>query len=250
MFRGFLTCSVVLISSEDVSVRYAVVFNGETELGDDPESLEEPDTEREEDVNAPKLKHIIVKALKQEPSLPVDIETLSFEAGKKNWNKYSLQLNLSFSVLLKLYKCVNFPVTTVYPVAEHGISDAATQTHTEGSTPTQSFFPTVAVIEGSLEASTVKPETHTFVPFIPSILPEGTSAFTDETPLMSGVAEENTEGTAEGSSEIKTPDTKVETIAEQEEEAEPDMEEIPPTEPDDGGKAGPEEDVMDGKATS
>lgn len=108
----------------------------------------------------------------------------------------------------------------------------------------------MAVIEGSLEASTVKPETHTFVPFIPSILPEGTSAFTDETPLMSRVAEENTEGTAEGSSEIITPDPKVEIIAEQEEEAEPDMEEIPPTEPDDGGEAGPEEDVMDGKATS
>lgn len=71
-------------------MRYAVVFNGETELGDDPESLEEPDTEREEDVNAPKLKQIIVKALKQEPSLPVDIQTLSFEAGKKNLNKYSI----------------------------------------------------------------------------------------------------------------------------------------------------------------
>ncbi len=72
------------ISSEDVSVRYAVVFNGETELNDEPEDLEEPDTETDEDVNAPKLKHIIVKALKQEPSLPLDIQTLSFETGKHN----------------------------------------------------------------------------------------------------------------------------------------------------------------------
>lgn len=64
-------------------MRYAVVFNGETELSDDPEGLEES-AETNEDVNAPKLKHIIVKALKQEPSLPLDIKTLNFEAGKKN----------------------------------------------------------------------------------------------------------------------------------------------------------------------
>lgn len=62
-------------------MRYAVVFNGETELNDEPEGLEEPDTEMDEDVNAPKLKHIIVKALKEEPSLPLDIQTLNFEAG-------------------------------------------------------------------------------------------------------------------------------------------------------------------------
>lgn len=65
-------------------MRYAVVFNGDTELNDEPEGLEEPDMETDEDVNAPKLKHIIVKALKQEPSLPLDIKTLSFEAGKHN----------------------------------------------------------------------------------------------------------------------------------------------------------------------
>ena len=65
-------------------MRYAVVFNGETELNDDPEGLEEPDTETHEDINAPK--HIIKKALKQELSLslPLDIQTLSFEAGKHN----------------------------------------------------------------------------------------------------------------------------------------------------------------------
>lgn len=70
------------ISLEDTSVRYAVVFNGETELGDDPEVLQEPDEEQDEDANAPKLKHIIVKALKQDPLLPLDIQTLSFEAGE------------------------------------------------------------------------------------------------------------------------------------------------------------------------
>lgn len=75
-------CFVMFLSSEDVSVRYAVVFNGETELGDDPEILEEQDEDNDEDVNAPKLKHIIVKALEQEPSLPLDIQTLSFEAGE------------------------------------------------------------------------------------------------------------------------------------------------------------------------
>ena len=71
---------VVLLSSEDVSVRYAVVFNGETELNDEPDVLEELDMD--EDTNAPKLKQIIVNALKQETSLPVDIETLNFESGK------------------------------------------------------------------------------------------------------------------------------------------------------------------------
>lgn len=73
---------ILSISLEDASVRYAVVFNGETELGDDPEVLQEPDEEQDEDANAPKLKHIIVKALEQDPLLPLDIQTLSFEAGE------------------------------------------------------------------------------------------------------------------------------------------------------------------------
>ena len=71
-------------------MRYAVVFNGETELNDDPEGLEEPQTETDEDMNAPKLKSIIKKALKQEPSLPMDLQTLTFEAGKINIKGYSL----------------------------------------------------------------------------------------------------------------------------------------------------------------
>lgn len=65
-------------------MHYAVVFNGETELSDDPDGFEYPDTETGGDANAPKLKQIIVKALKQTQSLPLDIQTLSFEAGEHN----------------------------------------------------------------------------------------------------------------------------------------------------------------------
>ncbi|KAF7201715.1 interphotoreceptor matrix proteoglycan 1 isoform X2 [Nothobranchius furzeri] len=90
---GFKELRVLGFRSEDVSVRYAVVFNGETELSDKPDSLEVPDLETNQDVNAPKLKHIIVKALKQEPELLMDIQTLSFEA-----------------------------VTTIYPVTEPEIN--------------------------------------------------------------------------------------------------------------------------------
>ncbi|XP_071354837.1 interphotoreceptor matrix proteoglycan 1 isoform X2 [Trachinotus anak] len=205
---GFKEIRILGFRSEDVSVRYAVVFNGETELSDDPEGLEEPETETNEDVNAPKLKHIIVKALKQEPSLPLDIQTLSFEA-----------------------------VTTIYPVAELGMnpvdSIVSEDDTTEDSTPTQSFFPTVAVIENSLEASTATPETHTFVPFITTILPEATSSVFVETPSMAAIEEESTEDPAEEVGDI-TPDTILEAATQkEEEEAEPEVEEMPPMEQDD-----------------
>ncbi|XP_045919415.1 interphotoreceptor matrix proteoglycan 1 [Micropterus dolomieu] len=204
---GFKEIRVLGFRSEDVSVRYAVVFNGETELSNEPESLEDLGTETHKDVNSPKLKHIIVKALKQEPSLLLDIQTLSFEA-----------------------------VTTVYPVAELGVNpiesvaseDDTTQAGPEGNTPT------VPVIENSLEVSTIKAERHTFVPFIPNIFPEATFAVTDETPLMAAAEEDSTEDTAEEPGDIITPDTKLETITEQEEEPEPEVEEIPPIEHDDG----------------
>ncbi|XP_034077831.1 interphotoreceptor matrix proteoglycan 2 isoform X4 [Gymnodraco acuticeps] len=192
---GFKEIRVLGYRSEDVSVRYAVVFNGETELNDEPDVLEE--LNMDEDTNAPKLKQIIIKALKQETSLPVDIETLSFES-----------------------------VTTIYPVAELGmnpVEDDTTKPSTEDKSPTRSFFPTVAVIENALEAFTVKPETHTFVPFIPNILPESILAITDdETPLMSAVEEESTE-----------------------ESAVEDLEEQPPTEHVNSGEAEPEEQVTD-----
>ena len=151
---------------------------------------------------------------------------------------------------LKLYKCFNssFSVTTVYPVAELGMKPGEKDEDHTTQGPTQSFFPTVTVIENSLEASTIKPETHTFVPLIPNILPEATSAVTDETPLMAAVEEESTEGTAEEPSDIITPtDTELETVLEQEEAEEAEVEEVPPTEPDDGGEAEPEEKATDGK---
>ncbi|KAM6917407.1 interphotoreceptor matrix proteoglycan 1 [Lycodopsis pacificus] len=219
---GFKEIRILGFRSEDVSVHYAVVFNGETELNDEPDGLEEP--ENDEDVNAPKLKQIIVKALKQELLLPLDIQTLSFEA-----------------------------VTTVYPVAELGMNpvesavseEDTTQLPTAGNTPTQSFLPTVAVLENSLEASTTKPETHTFVPFIPNVVPESTPAVTDETPLTSSAEEESTEDAAEQPGDIMKPDTKVETVTEQEEEAGPEVGEIPATEHDDGREAEPEGPVID-----
>ena len=105
------------------------------------------------------------------------------------------------------------------------VEDDTPKPPTEDNSPTRSFFPTVAVIENSLEALTVKPETHTFVPFIPNILPESIPAITDETPLMSAVEEESTE-----------------------ESAVEDLEEQPPTEHVDSGEAEPEEQVTDGKA--
>ncbi|KAK2891846.1 hypothetical protein Q8A73_017511 [Channa argus] len=189
---GFKEIRVLGFRSEDVSMRYAVVFNGETELSDDPEGLEESVTESDEDVNAPKLKHIIVKALKQEPSLPLDIHTLSFEA-----------------------------VTTIYPVAELGMNPVesvssehdTTQTSAEEGTSGQSFLATVAGIQNTLEASGNKPATPTFVPFIPDTIPEAISVLTDETPVMA-VTEESAEDPA------LTTDTNLDATTQQEEEGE------------------------------
>lgn len=107
----------------------------------------------------------------------------------------------------------------------------------------------MAVVESSLEASTIKPETYTFVPFIPNTTPEATFAIPYETPSVAGAAEEYTEGTAEEPSDIPSSDTKVETITEQGGETEEEVEEMLPTEPDDKVEAGPEEHVKNGKAT-
>ncbi|XP_061599899.1 interphotoreceptor matrix proteoglycan 2 isoform X2 [Cololabis saira] len=185
---GFKELRMLGFRSEDTSVRYAVVFNGETELNGVFEGLEEP--KADEDVNAPKLKHIIVKALKKEPSLLMDMQTLSFEA-----------------------------VTTLYPVEKLGLNPVKTVVSEDDPTaednpPAERLFPTTAVMDGSLAASTVKPETHTLVPFIPTVLPDTTSAVTVDSPLMAA-----TEESATG---------KLETITEG--EGEELVEEIPPTE--------------------
>ncbi|XP_047201475.1 interphotoreceptor matrix proteoglycan 1 isoform X4 [Girardinichthys multiradiatus] len=170
---GFKEIRVLGFRSEDLSVRYAVIFNGETELNDDSESLEkEHGKETNGDANAPKLRHIIVKALNQEPTLLLDIQTLNFEA-----------------------------VTTVYPVVELSMdsidtapSAESTQESEDVNTPTQSLFLTVEVLQNKLENSgTVKPKTQTSVPFIPSILPKTSSSFTVRTSSMAAAEEKPTE---------------------------------------------------------
>ncbi|XP_055361764.1 interphotoreceptor matrix proteoglycan 1 isoform X2 [Betta splendens] len=202
---GFKEIRVLGFRSEDVSMRYAVVFNGETELGDDPEGLEEAAAEGGEDGNTPKLKHIIVTALKQEPSLPLDIETLSFEA-----------------------------VTTVYPLAELGLNagDSVPDVPTEDRPPPNGLPPAAPDVQSSLGASTLAPA-HTFVPFIPNVLPEATP-HDAETPL-----EESTEEAGE----VSTLGTTVESSTQQGDEAEAE-EEVPPTEHS-GDEAAGEADVTE-----
>ncbi|XP_011488621.1 interphotoreceptor matrix proteoglycan 1-like isoform X2 [Oryzias latipes] len=138
---GFKEIRILGFRLEDVSVRCAVVFNGETELSDEPEGLEDPDQEAGEDVNAPKLRNIIVKALRKEPSLLMDIQTLSFEA-----------------------------VNTVYPLAELKINSLETlpseDTTAEDQSLAKNLFPTLTVLENSLDVPSVIPESHPFVPFI------------------------------------------------------------------------------------
>ncbi|XP_071753189.2 interphotoreceptor matrix proteoglycan 1 [Centroberyx gerrardi] len=215
---GFKEIRVLGFRLEDVSVRYAVVFNGDTELGDDAEGFVESGSETDGDVNGPKLKHIIAKALRQETLLPLDIQTLSFEA-----------------------------VTTIYPVAELGMNplesvvseDVITPATVEDGVPTQSFFPTVAVIENSLETFTLKPETHTFVPFIPNVLPEATAGVSGETPAMAAVEEESAEDAPEEAGDVLPPVTMLATVTEQEEEAE--LEEIAPAEHEEGAEVVNEE---------
>ncbi|XP_077413260.1 interphotoreceptor matrix proteoglycan 1 isoform X2 [Vanacampus margaritifer] len=116
---GFKEIRMLGFSSEDAVLHYAVVFDGNTELSDDPEP---PDGQT--NVDAPKLRHMIVKALQKEPSLPLDIQSLTFEA-----------------------------VTTAYP-------DAALSMYTTGSgdvikvmeeDSTPKFFPTVAATENTFE---------------------------------------------------------------------------------------------------
>ncbi|XP_077394573.1 interphotoreceptor matrix proteoglycan 1-like isoform X2 [Festucalex cinctus] len=119
--QGFKEIRMLGFSSEDAVLHYAVVFDGDTELSDEPEP---PDGQT--NMDAPKLRHLIVKALQKEPSLPLDIQSLTFEA-----------------------------VTTAYP-------DAALSMYTTGSgdvikvteeDTTPKFFPTVAATENTFETT-------------------------------------------------------------------------------------------------
>ncbi|XP_038162953.1 interphotoreceptor matrix proteoglycan 1 [Cyprinodon tularosa] len=174
---GFKDIRVLAFRSEDLFVRYAVIFNGETQLSDVESFEEEHGKDTDEDVNAPKLKHIIVKALKQEPMLLLDLQTLNFEA-----------------------------VTTVDQSVELDMDSIDTAEFTEESDvhkPTKSSPPTVGVLENKLEDSaSVKPKIPTFVPFIPTTLPKSTSSFTVRAPSAAATDTKHTEDSKE---EEKTP---------------------------------------------
>ncbi|XP_056151366.1 interphotoreceptor matrix proteoglycan 1 [Lampris incognitus] len=232
---GFKEVRVLGFRSEDVSVRYAVVFNGDTELGEEAEGILESGMETSGDVNGPKLKYIVAKALTQETSFPLDIQTLSFEA-----------------------------VTTIYPVAELGVNpmktilsqgvglpteDIVTPPIIENGVPTESFFPTVDIIENSLEAFTVKPETQTFVPFIPNFLPEATPGASDEAPAIAAVDEESADYGLERVANVVPPVTMLTTILvhplNEEEETEPELEAIQPTVHDGESGVTPEEKLTE-----
>lgn len=147
-----------------------------------------------------------------------------------------------------MHTCVPFfSVNTLHPVAElggnHEDRSVTEQTHTKG--PALSFFPTVAVAESSAEAFTVKPETHTYVPFIPNNLPDVVSAVTFETLVTEEEAQGYAEGTAERPSDILPPETVEETTT----DADPEVQEILRHDPADEGGAGPGELLPDGKST-
>lgn len=99
-------------------------------------------------------------------------------------------------------------VATIYPADQFGrediiSEDTIVETLGEIVPPTQSFFPTVATIQNSLE-SLHKLETHTFLPYIPNILPKVTPAATEDS--LSGLWEQP-EGTAEEPADVRTLET-------------------------------------------
>lgn len=127
-----------------------------------------------------------------------------------------------------------FPVNTLHPVANLQDLSVSDQTRTKGTPP--SFFPTVAVTERSMEAFTVKPETHTLVPFIPNNLPDVMSAVTFETPLTEEEVAGYPEGTAQAPGDILPPETVEETFTDIGEDGETEIKEGPGKDPaDDGG---------------
>ncbi|XP_045075755.1 interphotoreceptor matrix proteoglycan 1-like, partial [Coregonus clupeaformis] len=148
----------VELRSDDMSVRYAVVFetNGEDHEEESISTIE-PGTGTGTVVytNGHRLKDMVYMALNVETSLPVDIHTLSFEPDPT----VSLREELE--------------ATTLETLPEEGVG------HTEV------FFPTVAVGEDYLEAFTDTPEEYTIVPFSDSVIvlpAEATTASTPDTP--------------------------------------------------------------------
>lgn len=123
----------------------------------------------------------------------------------------------------------------------HEDSSATEQTRIKGTV--LSFFPTVAVTESSMEAFTVKPETHTYVSFIPNNLPDVISSVTSETLLT----EEEVQGHAKNTAEILPPETVEETTTDIKEE--PEVQEILQNNRADEGGAGPGELLPGGKST-
>nr|XP_046165638.1 interphotoreceptor matrix proteoglycan 1-like [Oncorhynchus gorbuscha] len=131
---------LVEFRSDDVSVRYAVVFetNGEDPDTESKTTLE-PGTETVIYTNGHRLKDLVSKALSGETSLPVDIQTLSFEPDPT----VSLRNELE--------------ATTLETLLEEVVG------HTEG------LLPTVAVGEEFLKDFTDTPEELTVVPLGDSV---------------------------------------------------------------------------------
>ncbi|KAK7904939.1 hypothetical protein WMY93_017546 [Mugilogobius chulae] len=148
---GFKEIQVLGFRAEDLSVRYAVLFNGDTELSDQPEGYHLTDVETQKDVNTPKLQNIIIKALKQEHSLPLDLNSLNFDAvyavGQDHQNKMA---------------------HTVAPPVD------------ESSTAAMDASKLLEDLNLSTESVT-----HTAMPFNPDILTDNTVIGPEQTPALS-----------------------------------------------------------------
>ncbi|XP_062325013.1 interphotoreceptor matrix proteoglycan 1 isoform X2 [Osmerus eperlanus] len=145
---GFKEIRVLGFRSEDVTIRYAVVFDGDSDNGDDAMGSLEPGTGTDGSL----LKDMVAKALSEETSLFVDIHSLNFE----------LDYTISPVEVLGVT-----PLETL--VSEgFGLPAETEPSLEEGVGPAGGFFPTVAAMEdNSLEAFTVTPHTYTYLPFFP-----------------------------------------------------------------------------------
>ncbi|XP_077476833.1 interphotoreceptor matrix proteoglycan 1 isoform X2 [Stigmatopora argus] len=154
---GFKDIRLLGFSSEDVTLHYAAVFDGDIELSDDPEALD-----WQANVDIPKLRHVMLKALQKEPSLPLDIQKLTFEA-----------------------------VTTAYSDSELSLYTPGVKIIVEDSIST--FQPTVAATESTFESIKIQPQTDNSVLSLVTTLPESISAPTaDERPMGAAVEEAST----------------------------------------------------------